>query len=137
MEQIKETEIMIGNWLVVKDNNQVCQITAINRLLGVQVNDNILCWAKFEDLIPIPLTEDILFKCGFRKEDYKKGHIGIDFKSGHTIMDFVLEEPWFMGEWNDCYTFELPSFRFLNVRYVHDLQNLFRVITQTDLKFKI
>ena len=89
-----------------------------------------------KSLDPIPLTEEILLKCGFKKDNYKKGHIGIDYKSGEMTFDFVLEEPGFMGEWDKYYTFELPNHRFVNMKYLHSLQNLFFVITGKELEYE-
>ena len=127
---IRANELRIGNWFIGYDNKPF-QWTLDYLGYMLQKHNK----PDLDELIKsgIPLTEKILLKYGFSKETYEKGHIGIDFKRGSTTMDFVLEEPGFMGEWNKCYTFELPDFRFLNIEYLHQLQNLYFVVTGIEL----
>lgn len=85
-------------------------------------------------LKPIPLTEEILLRLGFNK-DYKNGYIGID--SGNV--DFVLTEPFVLGEWQNCYEFEFiaggwPKLK--KIEYVHDLQNFFYSLCGEELTLK-
>lgn len=82
---------------------------------------------------PINLTEEILILLGFSNEDYNAGYMGIDFKSGNMILDFVLCKPKSKGDWNDCFTYDLEFHRFVSVEYVHELQNLYYVITGNEL----
>ena len=83
----------------------------------------------------INLTDEWIDKFGFDDSDYKKGYTGIEFKT-NVILDFVLTKPKFMGEWQDTYCFDLGQHRFVPVRYVHELQNLFFAITTTELEIK-
>lgn len=82
---------------------------------------------------PIKLTEKWLFKLGFNK-DYKKGYIGVDY--GNT--DFVLTSPKVMGEWQDnyCWQFVCTWDKFTEIKYVHQLQNLFFALTGNELEVK-
>ncbi len=71
---------------------------------------------------------------GFSTNEYKPGFTGKDFKSGTTTLDFVLDEPFSKGDWQDYYLFDLGHHRFVPVYYVHQLQNLYFAITQQELE---
>lgn len=88
---------------------------------------------------PIPLTEDILMKCGFkRKENFCNrdhfclyyNHFYIDvFHVNHTIQKYI---------WN----IHIDDESFMNVGYghfdyVHELQNLFYDLCKTPLDIKL
>jgi len=136
-----KSELRIRNW--VKHTNESgtfnIQIKELREMEAVVSDDSDRGWNFDYDAIePIPLTEEILLKSGFSDKHYKKGHIGIDVKyENSTTTDFVLEEPKFMGEWDEYYTFELPSHKFVEVKHVHDLQNLFFILTGKELETKI
>ena len=86
------------------------------------------------DFRPIPLTEEWLLKFGFNKE-YQKGYIGIDVCNS----DFVLTEPLKMGEWQTNYTFQFETGsvpKFKEIKYVHQLQNLYFALTGEELILK-
>lgn len=90
-------------------------------------------WTEFNpnDLSPIPLTEKWLLEFGFNK-DYKKGYIGKDFSN----QDFVLAEPFIMGEWQNGYAFEFSAggwSKYKEFNYVHELQNFYFAMTGNDL----
>lgn len=87
---------------------------------------------------PIELTEDVLMACGFSDADYKDGYIGTEFRSGNgVILDFVLTKPFVKGEWNKTYTFDLPEHRFTEIPYLHELQDLFRILTGKELQIDL
>jgi hypothetical protein len=89
----------------------------------------------YKDLKGIELNAGLLSLYGFDDSEYKKGYTGVEFRT-NLIMDFVLTKPKFMGEWQDTYCFDLGKHRFVPVRYVHELQNLFFAITTTELEIK-
>jgi hypothetical protein len=88
---------------------------------------------KYENLKPIPLTEEWLLKFGFSTTDYKKGYIGIDHKAGGIITDFVLTYPLVIGEFQKHFIWEHSKFKYNDLKYVHQLQNLFFVLTGFEL----
>ena len=138
---IKPQELRIGNMLSIEG-------TFIK--VG-KIEENSISWniakdtAKFKiwnpflpvsdkKINPIPLTKEILLKFGFNKE-YQKGYIGIDVCNS----DFVLTEPFKMGEWQTNYTFQFETGsvpKFKEIEYVHQLQNLFFALTGEELTFK-
>ena len=124
-------ELGIGNAVLFDD-----KIDVVTDFYGdrVRLKNN-----RFDEsvnkLSPIEISEEILLqKLNFNK-DYKKGYIGIDYKSGDITTDFVLTEPGFMGEWQKYYAFAYDSglSKFKTLRYVHELQNLFYILTSEEL----
>lgn len=92
---------------------------------------------RCENLEPIPLDKQFLKMFGFKDLDYKEGYIGIDVKypSGFTA-DFVLTKPEILGEWQKYYVFEFSTghlSRFVELKFVNQLQNLFNSITGQEL----
>jgi len=83
----------------------------------------------------IELDINWLNKFGFSDNEYKKGYTGIEFKT-NIILDFVLTKPKFMGEWQNDYCYVLRQHRFVPIKYVHELQNLFFAITTTELEIR-
>ena len=77
---------------------------------------------------PIELDINWLNNFGFDSSEYKKGYTGIQFRS-NMILDFIITEPKVMGEWQDYYAFDLGQNRFVPMKYVHELQNLFFAVT--------
>ena len=121
---MEANELRLNNW--VNHCNKEVQIT-IHDLFDIAV---------FEDDVftPIPLTEEWLLKFGFNKE-YKKGYIGIDVFNS----DFVLTEPLKMGEWQTNYTFQFETGsvpKFKEIKYVHQLQNIYFALTGEELILK-
>jgi hypothetical protein len=92
---------------------------------------------SYEDVLPVKLTPEWLRMAKFSDKDYKEGYIGIDVVStnGMTV-DFVLTKPYKMGEWQQDYAFELPNNRFVSIKSVHHLQNLFYDLNDQELLFE-
>lgn len=132
---IEAHELRVGNLLNLYWSHSVWAFDEIQ----INANDILTIEQKkggYEHYKTIPITEEILLlKFGFNKE-YKKGWIGIDVKhdSGMTT-DFILAEPFSMGEWQEQYCFVYDTFRFVPLYYVHDLQNLFFCMNKKELEY--
>jgi len=120
---VKLYELRIGNFFHVelpptqkKNIKQVREIRQKHVLLdGV--------WFHLDELIPIPLTEEILLKCGFTK------------------FEWIRESNVFQGTYFNCKVDENGVQAFgadLNnlkpVKYLHEFQNLFFQLTDTELE---
>ena len=151
---MKTSELRIGNYFNVSNPTQSpfridgfefldandCKVFKNNVTYDAgqlgQIPHHPLTW-YFKDLVPIELTLELLLSIGFSDKDYKQGFIGIDFKGGNVILDFVLEKPYSKGEWNDCFTFNLQGHRFINIKYLHQLQNFYFIMTGSELEFEL
>ena len=89
----------------------------------------------FDYYKPVKLNKIWINKFGFDDSDYKKGNLGIKLKNTITF-DFIIVEPKIMGEWQDFYVFDLGDNKFVTLKYVHELQNLFFSLTKENLELK-
>lgn len=131
---MKIQELRIGNWFIGYNGKPFQWSLEHFELLTLEKNR-----PDIDEIIksPIQLTEEILLKCGFSDKDYKQGYTGIDYESGAMTFDFVLNKPGVMGNWNKCHTFSLPDYRFVNIDYLHQLQNLFFDLTGEKLEVEL
>ena len=95
-------ELRIGN-LVRNKNNKVVKI-------------GISSFRIHKDLKPIPLTEELLLKSGFKK-------IGNRYGNGHKRKVIL----------NKQFYHSIAGY----IKYVHQLQNLYFALTQTELEYDL
>lgn len=82
---------------------------------------------EFYDLEPIPLTEDILMKCGFVKGDSVIGE----------CLCCTANKCWIGLYWDkDCFILANPHYT-LPIKYLHELQNLYFALTKSELKIEL
>ena len=143
---MKVNELRIGNLVHHNIENSKSDFLG-NELIVFELDEKIITTYYVDHLnskvivrnkqnyYPIPLTEKWLIKAGFSVKEYKAGYIGKDFTSGQMTLSFVLCNPFAKGDWNDCYTFDLRDSMFKSLRYVHELQNLYFSLTNSELQF--
>jgi hypothetical protein len=136
---MKATELRIGN-LVYGNMNEICIVTELGNVLNPNLVSyrevsNIKAWGQNRQK-PIPLTEEWLLKFGFSTTDYKKGYIGINHKAGGIITDFVLTYPLVNGVFQKYFIWEHSKFKYQELKYVHQLQNLYFALTGEELTIK-
>jgi len=85
---MKITELMIGDWVRVKDNIGNIKVLEI---LNYGVNPA-LCTIRFKDLEPIPLTKNILEKNGFKEPSNQQptGYYLQKIEKGLECWDMVI-----------------------------------------------
>lgn len=133
--ELKPQDLRYGNLIEYK--GKIFTVKAIEQyiLTAVQVNDRREKIFTYAEVNPIPLTEEILLMAGLNK-DYKKGYIGIDAANS----DFVLTEPFKMGEWQNhyCFQFETGNVpKFKKLEFLHDLQNIFANFYNEELEINL
>ena len=106
---MKKQELRIGNLIEV---NGVIQEVCV-----IPLPEN----CTIENTKPIPLTEDWLLNLGFVNNCLIIK--GILFEVGHVGSDFV----------NNEMTLRINQFISLKIQHVHQLQNLYFAITNTEL----
>lgn len=134
--------LMVGN-LFTDDQNEILKIDLIDSIEET-VNANGMENISISDLIPLPLTEDILLKCGFEKYDVEKNELYINEFNQLTLYcgetNIVQDKD---GNFYSCfiganyieetaiYTIGEP-FKFL-----HTFQNRFHSLTQKELTVQL
>lgn len=136
---IQANELRIGNyfkWISTDEIEVVKDITGRKKYPSVN-NVNLT------DAIGIPLTEDILLKCGFvpfNYSDKEKGFIIENEKASKSIYIRTYAEPNISGFFNvfnrsECNWQEIQFIS--KVKYIHQLQNLYFAFTQQELNIKL
>ena len=117
MNNLKATDLRIGNWVLNPNNSECSQITAMDISdiqSGIKVRQGIL------------LTEDLLLKCGFQTDDEEWLHITFQLDDGNESYGIR-----FNGNFWEYYMFDLTKIYFL-----HELQNLIYSLTCEELTIK-
>lgn len=115
---IKPEELRIGNLIHVPSTGQSIPVTAINMDLGVWVNRS-LGVLGFDQIEPIPLTEEWLLKFGFEKVEHTFWIIGLAVHNNTPREFYVLYEQ-----------------NRTIITSVHQLQNLFFALCGEELNLK-
>jgi hypothetical protein len=131
---MKIIELRIGNIVGFKNRDDCyCVVTDLSSAGGIHLirkfydGDEDDQPEVIDDITPIPLTEEWLLKFGFNNINSKEYGI----KCGSCWMS--LSNPKNMGEWQDCYCWIFDRFKFIELKYVHQLQNLYFALTGEEL----
>lgn len=131
---IKANEIRVGNWLNdPRQYNPKFFPKTENGYFKATARD--IQYA--EEFDPIPLTEEILLKCGFKKteEYYASYEENIDvYTIGFFNIAFIDNEYklWICIEEDTFY-----SFSWTKIQYIHQLQNLYFALIGKELEINL
>jgi hypothetical protein len=116
-------DLRIGNW--VKRTNKHTKETLNYQLVASDFTD-ISHNGENSSFVyePIPLTEDLLFKCGGIKRKRLSLFNIYDFDGLHLYPEKNYYQLGIVGS----------SVKLCDVKYLHDLQNIFRDLTKTNLE---
>jgi hypothetical protein len=109
-KSMEATELRIGNLVQWSDETQIVPIT-ITRLGNFSVG--------MESIKPIPLTEEWLLNFGFEKY-----HSNMFVKEGRLTVNWYLLHEYYFISFNH---------KRVELKYVHQLQNLYYSLTGTEL----
>ncbi len=121
MKQLEAKDLRIGNLVI-----NICNNEAVEVVIGVFEDEIYLSSnssLKIEDLTPIPLTEEWLLKLGLVYNDERKSY------GNETKLSVLKVCSSFVAE-----VYEDAAVK--QVRYVHELQNLYHAITGNELEIK-
>jgi hypothetical protein len=134
---MKANELRIGNYVTWRDEESKDSILTVT---GIVLNDCIWVEWEWEDgekdytecdfdgLKPIPITEEFLIKFGFEKCD--KYNMAYTWRHKDVFFELRVEEDF------ESIRFEnLPSI-FSEIKYIHQLQNLYFALTGEELTIK-
>lgn len=139
---INTKELMIGNWVL--SNQRAREVENIHEDC---INLSYSCgdyeggsgsdyYEEVEDVEPIPLTEQILVDCGFKKSFYdvwSKDGIGVVYYNGDFWLQvYQYNESIQEHEYNEILEANTPP-----IESLHRLQNLFYLLTGKQLEIKL
>ncbi len=114
---INKQELRLNNW--VQYNGEYCKINSLtNHYSEIANKEDKFVITSHIALTPIPLTEDILLKCGFEKA-----------LNGWWDKDEIFS-------YRDGY-FGFGTNRHTKIDYLHQLQNLYFALTGEELKINL
>ena len=126
-------DLCIGNWVYDGERTQFpMQVVGIGTdyvYLDFEGNEGDLWESKPEDLMGIPITEELLEKLGFTfSSGLWRLKLGVKIKSGagFVFIENKDKEHWLYG---NCTC--------KDIWYLHQLQNLVRIITKQELKVNL
>lgn len=123
---MKPTELRIGN--LVCYNGKVVKVEQITKhKIGyhTEPNETRMNYARLCEIEPIPITEELLLKNGFEQCDYM-------FKTLFFEM-YEVENGWHLHIDNDKFETAIA----LTIKYLHQMQNAYYLVTGKELEIKI
>lgn len=126
---IAANELRIGNWVMY--DNRLFQIEAISRSLPCLNTDEFgIGVVDWNNINPIPLTPEILEKCGL-----KNGNSELDrnvfYSTNKHLAQFSVNISGSFG----IYVGVFIALRSVHLEYLHQLQNLYFALTNTELNY--
>lgn len=112
---MKANELRIGNWVKGITGNPI-KLTGADIFVLEQGDDNGLCE-------PIPLTPEVLEKCGFEKS------LGVYVINKACIFGSLSKINIYIEDYDADYEFTCPE-------HLHQLQNLYFALTGEELQYK-
>ena len=121
---MKANELRIGNWIVDEKAPNTPEQVDLRLLKVVQEVDG--KYGDYERMQPIPLNEEWMGKLGFshtdENDDWQHGTTLSWNKQGQVCLHEVAQERWALVA--------------IDVKYVHQLQNLYFALTGEELEVK-
>lgn len=125
---ITEQEIRFGNYLNY-DNIAFKVVKIAPKFIGLDNEYDFEDYADIKDIQPIPITEEILLKCGFEKlttksEGYNAS--SYSYRRGYSLIVCLDDGIWSVSFWQGN-----------EKKYLHQLQNLFFALTNEELEITL
>lgn len=123
-------ELRIGNWVQIDDTpfilNSIDKSGIINGLMTDKSDVNTI----IEIVSPVPLTEEILLKCGFERQ--ANGKIYLEVKTDNDTLEFFVDTEGVNVTFACYYGLALT-----NINSLHHLQNAYFSLTNQELKIEL
>lgn len=118
-------ELRIGSYVMHRDNMVVVTEIKQEHIKYKKVfNDG--DWDYLSNIHPIPLTEEMLLKCGF-EHNYNA------YYGPKNNKEFNLK----IAEHDGVYQIAITAYFILEVKFIHQLQNLYFVLTGKELEVNL
>ncbi|MCQ4139218.1 hypothetical protein [Chryseobacterium sp. EO14] len=139
---IKPEDLRIGNLVSrrdIGDDSERIEVIIELKKDKALTSGPIAVLCSYEDLQPIPLTEEWLLKLGFQKED--QGSVSAQFHYGENPVtkDYLISLIWIKDYKSNNNALEgFPFYKngHFTIKTVYQLQNLFHAMTGEELKLK-
>ena len=133
---IKTNELRIGNFVSINNGFEMLvhsifqNSTVYLDFIPPLINEADIWEEDYKDLIAIPLTEDWLLKAGLKEIKFlNEYHVQ---EKGYKYLDMIIRYGVFDGH---RFLFDFANEKCVNLKYVHQLQNLYFALTGEELVF--
>ena len=124
---MKANDLRIGNYVKLAGETTHIRWFYDERKIFVDILEKGMATMRFDELEPIPLTEEWLLKLGFKKSK----NLYFDTNEG-KYFSYIKFDAWDnRGKYSYCLDDERGSYKPLD--YVHQLQNLYYALTNEEL----
>ena len=124
-------DLMLGNWVYDGERTQFpMQVVGIGKdyvYLDFEGNEGDLWESTPEDIQGIPLTQELLEKCGYERT----GEMDYVHKEYYFDIDYRPDTKEYHWWYNYEHMIGKP------IQYLHELQNQFRMYTRQELKINL
>ena len=131
MKNIKTSDLRLGNWLYYTNETKfLMQVVAIGDdlvQLDFEGNEGDSFEINGNDICPIPLTFDLFHNLDKFWKRYNNLIFSIDTNKGFNIH---------INYKNDKFLFYIDIDNKIEIKYVHELQNLYHALTGEELEIK-
>jgi hypothetical protein len=127
---MKPEELRIGNWVKYRGEPVKVEQLRVN-CLGIANSDVLVDYNEIE---PIELTEEVLLKVGFEKDGNSYRLICDGIRIGYYTDKFKQVLDINVSREKKFYKNELRSY---DVKYLHQLQNEYYLLTNKELKIEL
>ena len=132
---IKPTELRLGNYVNLNDGSDIDDFRKVSgigsKILYLRIKQCRVSevHVNFNRVYPIPLTEELLEKCGFQEL----------YRTDHSIRLELMDYPEIEYKWNATFNWMLTYKTTVigNVKYLHELQNAVYFLTGKELDVQI
>jgi hypothetical protein len=121
--KLKATDLMICDWVFSQETQSYQQITSISEEY-VTINAVTFDYTTYDEIEPIPLTPELLEKCGFKQVAYKIPRY--TFKHINNYYCVCLHSYSSISFW-------INEEKVIAINYLHQLQQLIRLLTKQEL----
>lgn len=125
---MQASDLRIGNFIRYRDKSSFLSVSNLGHFFET-INQNALPYGSddINDYNPIPLTEEILLNCEFRKSRF--GATPCQFM--HSIYKIGIDKV------DDCFIISWGNDPINEIKYLHKLQNLVYELTGQELEVKL
>ena len=126
-------DLRIGNWvLLTKDEFKTTKPYKLDAFDIYKASES-----DCADIAPIFLTEEILLKCGFEKQDYNMSNCHVYQKGIYRILKSFNSDN-INQDYSLCINgISPPTWSIAHFKFVHQFQNIIHALTNTELEINL